>query len=156
MLDRNEIEILQVALAHEERARKFYERLASACGATPAGDLFTFLAAEERGHIEKLCAVHRVPPFEASWEEGRLPELADLERVAWEDGEEAAGAPGEAAVRKGLAIAARAEGAAASFYASAARTAESREARDLLAWLESEERIHLARVERYIEELRGR
>lgn len=155
MLDRNEIEILQVALAHEERARKFYDRLAGAHGATPAGDLFAFLAAEEEGHIAKISAVHGIPRFEAGWEEARLPGLIDIEGLAWEEAVEAAAAAGDAAIRKGLEIAARAEGAAISFYSRAGAVADGRETKALLSQLEAEERLHLGKIERYLKDLAG-
>jgi len=37
MQDLNEVEILQVALAHEERARAFYERMSARHGDSTAG-----------------------------------------------------------------------------------------------------------------------
>ena len=63
MLDLNEIEILQVALAHETQARIFYERLAHRQGDTPVGDLFAFLAEEEGGDIRKPSANAGIPVF---------------------------------------------------------------------------------------------
>src|SRR3989337_67160 len=112
MMDLNEIEILQVALAHETRARIFYERLARRQGNTPAGDLFAFLAEEEEGHIRKLSAKHGIPALEADWEEKYLPYLIDLDRLAWEEGVEAGGAEGAAAQRKGHSAPKKAEAAA--------------------------------------------
>jgi rubrerythrin len=108
MLDLNEVEILQVALAHEKQARTFYERLARHQGDTPGGDLFAFLAEEEQGHIRKLSARHGIPEFEADWEEKYLPYLIDLDRLAWEEGVDAGGAEGPDALRKGLSVAKKA------------------------------------------------
>src|SRR5574341_307120 len=102
MIDLNEIEILQVAVAHEERARRFYDRLAARHAGNPAGDLFGFLSGEEEGHIRKLSTRFAVPRFEAGWEQKYLPYLIDLERLAWEEGVEAEAAGGGEAVRKGL------------------------------------------------------
>gem|GEM_PF-230344 len=150
MLDRDAIGILQVALAHEERARAFYERMAAVHGTEPAGDLFAFLAREEQGHIDRLAALHGVPRFEASWEADRLPPLADMERVAWEQGAGEPREPGPDALRRGLELAAAAERAAISFYVHAGRAAEDREAQDLCAQLEAEERMHLARIEGFL------
>lgn len=155
MLDRNEIEILQVALGHEERARTFYERLAAGHRGTAAGELFAFLAAEEEGHIAKISAVHGIPRFEASWEIDRLPAPIDLDELAWAEGIAAGAAAGADAVRRGLEIAAKAEGAAVEFYARAGGTADGRETKALLSQLEAEERIHLAKIERYLKELEG-
>lgn len=154
MLDRNEVEVLQVALAAEERARTFYERQAARHGDTPAGDLFAFLAGEEAGHIRKLSAVYGIPAFEAGWETRHLPHLLDLERLAREEGLEG-GAPGPgAAVRKGLEIAGKAERHAVAFYAGAAGVVEDGAVRTLLLALGDEERTHLARIERYLDDLR--
>src|SRR4030066_158598 len=97
MLDLNEIEILQVALAHETQARIFYERLARRQGDTPVGDLFAFLAEEEEGHIRKLSAKHGIPAFEADWEEKYLPYLIDLDRLPRGGRGGAGGAAGAAA-----------------------------------------------------------
>jgi len=102
MLDRNEIEILEVALAHEERAKTFYEGLARRQGDTPAGDLFAFLAEEEDGHIRKLSAKYGISASVAAWGEKALPYMIDLDRLAWEEGVEAGGAEGPDALRKGL------------------------------------------------------
>src|SRR3972149_11214738 len=99
MLALNEIEILQVALAHETRAKIFYERLARRQGDTPVGDLFAFLAEEEEGHIRKLSAKHGIPAFEAGWEEKYLPYLIDLDRLAWGGGGGAGGGGGGGAPR---------------------------------------------------------
>lgn len=153
MMDLNEIEIMQVALAHETRARIFYERLARRQGNTPAGDLFAFLAEEEEGHIRKLSAKHGVPAFEADWEEKYLPYLIDLERLAWEEGVEAGGAEGPDAERKGLTVAKKAEVHAIAFYHLAAKTVEDVQTRDLLSDLESEERMHLAKIEAHLKDL---
>src|SRR3972149_9614570 len=81
MLDRNVIEILQVALAHEERAKTFYEGLARRQGDNPAGDLFAFLAEEEDGHIRKLSAKHGISASVAAWGEKVLPYMIDLDRL---------------------------------------------------------------------------
>jgi rubrerythrin len=157
MLDLNEVEILQVALASEERARAFYERQAARHGDTPAGDLFAFLAGEEAGHIRKLSAAYGIPAFEAGWEAKYLPYLLDLERLVREEGSEtaagAAPAPNEA-VRKGLEIAGKAERHAVSFYEEAAGVVEDLGTKDLLLRLKDEERIHLAKIEGYLNDLR--
>ncbi len=153
MLDLNEIEILQVALVHEERARTFYERLARRQGDTPAGDLFDFLAREEEGHIRKLSAAHGIPASEAEREEKYLPYLIDLERLAWEEGVEAGGDEGPDAVRKGLSVARKAESHAIAFYRQARDVVEDRNTKELLSGLESEERGHLARIDAYLKDL---
>jgi rubrerythrin len=157
MLDLNEVEILQVALASEERARAFYERQAARHGGTPAGDLFAFLAGEEAGHIRKLSAAYGIPAFEAGWEAKYLPYLLDLERLAREEEAEAgagtAPAPGEA-VRKGLEVAGKAERHAASFYEEAAGVVEDGGTKELLLRLRDEEKIHLLKVEGYLNDLR--
>jgi rubrerythrin len=147
MIDLNEIEILQVAVAHEERARAYYLRQASLHPRDPAGDLFDFLAAEEEGHIRKLSARHGVPKFEAGWEEKYLPYLIDLEKLAWEEGVEAEAARGAEAVRKGLLIAQKAEVHAIDFYHRAAIVVEDKNTKRLLSELEREERIHLVKIE---------
>jgi len=153
MLDLNEIEILQIALAHEERAKVFYERLARRHGDSPAGDLFAFLAKEEEGHIRKLSAKHRIPEYEARWEEKYLPYLIDLDRLAREEGGEIESAAGKEILRKGLLIAKKAESHAISFYSQARDVVEDRDTEELLSDLESEERIHLAKIEAYLEDL---
>src|SRR3970040_3198342 len=102
MLDRNVSEILQVALAHEERAKTFYEGLARRQGDNPAGDLFAFLAEEEDGHIRKLSAKHGISASVAARGEKVLPFLIDLDRLAREGGGEAGGAGGPAVLREGL------------------------------------------------------
>lgn len=153
MLDLNEIEILQVALAHEERARAFYERMAARHGDTPAAGLFSFLASEEEGHIRKLTAVHGIPEYEARWEEKYLPHLLDLDRLAEEEGEGGAAGTGEEAVRKGLSIAKKAETHAISFYNRAGSVVEDKKTAELLAGLEAEERLHLAKIEAYLNDL---
>lgn len=153
MLDLNEIEILQVALAHEKQARTFYERLARHQGDTPGGDLFAFLAEEEQGHIRKLSAKHGIPEFEADWEEKYLPYLIDLDRLAWEEGVDAGGTEGPDALRKGLSVAKKAESHAIAFYHMAAKVVEDRNTQDMLSELEAEERIHLAKIEAHLESL---
>jgi len=153
MIDLNEIEILQVAIIHEERARKFYERLASRHSKYPAGDLYAFLAGEEEGHLKKLSAKYGVPRFEAGWEEKYLPSLIDLDKLAWEDGVEAEATAGFEAVRKGLLIARKAESHAIDFYNRAAGVVEDRNTKELFAELEGEEKIHLAKIEGYLKEL---
>lgn len=153
MLDLNEIEILQIALAHEKQAKTFYERLARRQGDTPAGELFDFLGREEEGHIRKLSAVHGIPAFEAEWEEKYLPYMIDLDRLAWEEGVEAGGAEGPDAVRKGLSVAKKAESHAIAFYRKAAEVVEDRNTQRLLSELEAEERIHLAKIEAYLKGL---
>lgn len=147
MIDLNEIEILQVAMAHEERARKFYDNLARKHGGTLAGDLFESLAGEEERHIRKLGAKYGIPVFEAGWDEKYIPYLIDLDRLAWEEGVEAAAAAGAAAARQGLAIARKAEEHAIEFYAAAAGIVEDKKTKALLRELEGEEKIHLARIE---------
>ncbi len=152
MLDLNEIEILQVAIAHEERARTFYARLAKRHADTRAGALFGFLAAEEDGHIRKLSAKYGIPAFEAGWETKFLPYLIDLEKLAWEEGVEAEYGTADEAAAKGMLIARKAEEHAISFYARAAAVVEDRNTRGLLAELEAEERVHLARIDGYMKE----
>lgn len=148
MLDLNEIEILQVALAHEERARAYYERQAGLHRRTPAGALFDFLAGEEEGHIRKLSARFGVPGVEAKWEHKYLPYLIDLERVARE--QEAEGnAVGDDPVLRGLLVAKAAEEHAVEFYGKAAEAVEDGNTKDLLSELREEERIHLARIEEF-------
>ncbi len=154
MLDLNEIEILQVALAHEDRARTFYDRLARRHGDDPAGALFALLAAEEEGHIRKLSSRYRIPAFEAGWEAKYLPYLIDLDRLAREEGIDAEGASGADAGRKGLAIARKAENHAIEFYAKAAGVVEDRNTKGLLAELQAEERVHLGRIESLLKDLR--
>ena len=149
MLDLNEIEILQVALAHEERARAYYDRQAGLHSRTPAGSLFAFLAAEEEGHIRKLSARFGIPASEAKWEHKYLPYLIDLERLARDREAEDAGAGGGDAVRRSLSVAKAAEEHAVEFYGKAAETVEDRDTKDLLAALQEEERIHLARIEEF-------
>lgn len=153
MLDLNEIEILQVALAHEKQARTFYERLAARQGDTAAGDLFSFLADEEDRHIRKLSATHGIPAFEAEWQEKYLPYLIDLDRLAWEEGVDAGGSEGVDAHRKGLEVARKAEAHAIAFYGQAARVVEDGNVRRLLSDLESEERMHLAKIEAFLKDL---
>src|SRR4030042_904056 len=81
MRDRNTTEILGVPLAHETRARIFYERLARRQGDTPVGDLFAFLAEEEEGHIRKLSAKHGIPTVEDVNTRGLLSDLESEERI---------------------------------------------------------------------------
>ncbi len=154
MLDLNEIEILQVALAHESRAKSFYERLARRHADDAAGELFAFLAGEEDGHIRKLSSRYRIPAFEAGWEAKYLPYLVDLDRLAREEGVDAEGAPGTEAARKGLAVARKAESHAIEFYGKAAGVVEDRNTKALLAELEAEERIHLGRIEKLLADAR--
>ena len=154
MLDLNEIEILQVALAHEGRAKRFYERLARRHGDAPAGGLFSSLAAEEDGHIRKLSSRYGIPAFEADWEAKYLPYLIDLDRLAREEGIDAEGASGADAARKGLAIARKAESHAIEFYGAAAGVVEDKNTRGLLAELQAEERVHLGRIESLLKDLR--
>ena len=149
MLDLNEIEILQVALAHEERARAYYDRQAERHVHTPAGALFDFLAGEEEGHIRKLSARFGIPKVEAKWEHKYLPYLLDLERLA-RDREAAEGETGgDDAVRRSLSVAKAAEEHAVEFYGKAAEAVEDRNTKDLLSALREEERIHLARIEEF-------
>jgi rubrerythrin len=148
LLDLNEVEI-----AHEERARSYYERLARRQGDGPAGDLFGYLALEEEGHIRRLSAVHGIPAFEAEWERKYLPYLIDLDRLAWEEGVEAEGAEGTDALRKGLLIARKAESHAIAFYGKACEVVEDQRTVGLLRTLESEERVHLAKIETYLRDL---
>lgn len=152
MIDLNEIEILQIALVHEERARSFYEGMASQNAARPAGELFAFLAGEEEGHIRKLCARYDMPRFEASWEEKHLPYLLDMDSLVREEGVEILSAPGPESVRKGLNIARIAEEHAIEFYSNAQGVVQDRNTKKLLSELESEERIHLARIGKYLKE----
>ncbi len=154
MLDLNEIEILQVALAHEERAKAFYDRLARSHGGAAAGELFAFLAEEEEGHIRKLSSRYRIPAFEAGWEAKYLPYLIDLDRLAREDGVDAEVASGADAARKGLAIARKAESHAIEFYGQAAGVVEDGNTKELFAELQAEERVHLGRIERLLADAR--
>ncbi len=153
MLDLNEIEILQVALAHEERARVFYIRMAERHGGSAAGDLFVFLSREEEGHIRRLTSRYGVPEFEKKWEEKFLPYLIDLDRLAWEEGLGTQYTPGPEAVRRGLGIARKAEFHAIAFYAESGKTVDDRKTKTLLAELEEEERNHLAKIEGYLGDL---
>ncbi|GAB4368526.1 MAG: hypothetical protein Kow00128_13940 [Deltaproteobacteria bacterium] len=148
MFDRNEIEILQVALAHEERARAWYDREAEARKRTPAGALFDFLAAEEAGHIRKLSARFEIPETEATWDHRFLPSLIDLEKIARE-AEETESDP----LRRALSVAQAAEERAVEFYGTAAETVSDRNTRELLLALREEERIHLARIEEFREKI---
>jgi len=154
MLDLNEIEILQVALAHEDRAQKFYARLADRHGDTPAGDLFAFLAKEEEGHIRKLSARYGIPSYEAGWKEKYLPYIIDLDRLAWEEGVEAGGAEAPEAIRKGLSIARKAETHAIEFYGRARAVVDDKGTAALLSELEGEERVHLVKIEEHLAGLR--
>jgi len=149
MLDLNEIEILQVALAHEERARAYYDRQAERHVRTPVGALFDFLAAEEEGHIRKLSARFGIPKVESQWEHKYLPYLIDLERLARDREAEAGGSGGDDAIRRSLSVAQAAEEHAVEFYGKAASVVEDGNTRDLLSALQEEERIHLARIEEF-------
>ena len=153
MIDLNEIEILHVAIAHEERARRFYERLARQHDGTLAGDLFGSLAAEEEGHIRRITSRYGIEEFEKKWEEKFLPYLIDLDRLAWEEGLGTQYTPGPEAVRRGLGIARKAESHAISFYARSREAVEDRKTKTLLAELEEEERKHLAKIEGYLADL---
>jgi Uncharacterized conserved protein len=153
MLDLNEIEILQVALAHEERARAFYVRMADRHGDSAAGDLFAFLSREEEGHIRRLTSRYGIPEFEKKWEEKFLPYLIDLDRLAWEEGLGAQYTTGPEAVRRGLGIARKAESHAITFYAQSGEIVEDKKTKTLLAELEEEERNHLAKIEGYLADL---
>ena len=153
MLDLNEVEIMRVALAHEERARVFYERMAARHAGSTAGDLFGFLSREEEGHIRKLSERHGVPAFEGKWEEKHLPFLLDIDRLAWEEGLELQYASGPESVRRALGIARKAETHAIAFYAKAVSTAGDPRTKELLAGLEGEERTHLAKIEGYLADM---
>lgn len=153
MLDLNEIEILQVALAHEERARAFYARMADRHGDSTAGDIFAFLAREEEGHIRRLTSRYGIPEFEKKWEEKFLPYLVDLDRLALEEGLSAQYTTGPEAVRRALGIARKAESHAIAFYARSGETVEERKTKTLLAELEVEERNHLAKIEGYLADM---
>jgi len=153
MLDLNEIEILQVALAHEERARAFYARMADRHGDSTVGDLYAFLSQEEEVHIRRLTSRYGIPEFEKKWEEKFLPYLIDLDKLAWEDGLGAQYTTGPEAVRRSLGIARKAEAHAIAFYARSRETVEEQKTKDLLAELEGEERNHLAKIEGYLADL---
>jgi rubrerythrin len=153
MLDLNEIEILQVALAHEERARVFYARMAERHSDSAARDLFTFLSREEEGHIRRLTSRYGIPEFEKKWEEKFLPYLIDLDRLAWEEGVGTQYTTGPEAVRGGLGIARKAELHAIDFYARSGIIVEDKKTKVLLAELEEEERNHLAKIEGYLADL---
>jgi rubrerythrin len=153
MLDLNEIEILQVALAHEERARAFYVRMADRHRDSTAGDLFSFLSREEEAHIRRLTGRHGIPEFEKKWEEKFLPYLIDLDRLAWEEGLGTQYTTGPEAVRRGLGIARKAESHAIAFYSHAGKIVEDKSTKALLAELEEEERNHLAKIEGYLGDL---
>ena len=153
MLDLNEIEILQVALAHEERARAFYLPMAERHGGSAAEDLFVFLSREEEGHIRRLTSRYGIPEFEKKWEEKFLPYLIDLDRLAWEEGLATEYTTGPEAVRRGLGIARKAESHAISFYALSRETIEDKKTKALLSELEAEERNHLAKIEGYLADL---
>jgi rubrerythrin len=153
MLDLNEIEILQVALAHEERARAFYVRMAERHGGSTAGDLFLFLSREEEGHIRRLTSRYGIPEFEKKWEEKFLPYLIDLDRLAREEGVATKNTTGPEAVRGGLGIARKAESHAIAFYAESVKIVEDKKTKTLLAELEEAERNHLAKIEGYLADL---
>ena len=153
MMDLNEVEILQVALAHEERARAFYDRMAAQHAGSTAGELFGFLSREEVRHVRKLTERHGLPAFEAKWQEKFLPYLLDLDRLAFEEGVGARYASGPDAVRLGLGIAKKAETHAIAFYARAAKTVSDPRTKLLLSELEGEERNHLAKVEGYLADM---
>ncbi|MFA6149300.1 MAG: ferritin family protein [bacterium] len=153
MLDLNEIEILQVALAHEERARVFYVRMAEHHGGSVAGDLFLFLSREEEGHIRRLTSRYGIPEFEKKWEEKFLPHLIDLERLAREEGIDTRYTAGPGAVRRGLEIARKAESHAIAFYTQSMEVVEDKKTKALLAELEEEERNHLAKIEGFLADL---
>jgi len=153
MQDLNEVEILQVALAHEERARAFYERMSARHGDSTAGDLFEWLSREEVAHIRKLTERHGIPEFEKKWQEKYVPYLIDLDRLAWEEGVETQYMTGQEAVRRGLAIAKKAESHAVAFYARAGKSTDDKRTKALLAELEDEERNHLAKIEGYLADL---
>ncbi len=151
MIDFKEPEILRLAAAHEERARRFYERMASRHAGSPAGDLFAWLVREEEGHVRRLSAKYGLPPHEATWDEKSLPYLIDIDRIAGEEGAEGpAGAPGTEGVRRGLGVARKAELHAAAFYAEAAGVVDDRTMKELLRDLEGEERVHLEKIESLI------
>ena len=153
MIDLNEIEILRVALAHEERARAFYLRMAERHGGSAAGDLFVFLSREEEGHIRRLTSRYGIPEFEKTWEEKSHPHLIDLDRLAWEEGLATQYTTGPEAVRRALGIARKAESHAIIFYAQSQETVDEKKTKALLAELEEEERNHLARIEGYLADL---
>jgi hypothetical protein len=117
------------------------------------GDLFAFLAEEEDGHIRKLSAKHGISASVAAWGEKVLPYMIDLDRLAWEEGIEAGGAEGPDALRKGLLVAKKAEAHAIAFYHQAGKVVEDRDTGKLLSQLESEERIHLAKIEAFLKDL---
>ncbi len=133
MLDLNEIEILRVALAHEERARAFYLRMAERHGGSTAGDLFVFLSREEEGHIRRLTSRYGIEEFEKKWEEKFLPYLIDLDRLAWEEGLASQYTTGPEAARRGLGIARKAESHAITFYAQSREVVEDGKTKALLA-----------------------
>jgi len=60
---------------------------------------------------------------------------------------------GPEAVRRGLAIARKAESHAIAFYAEAGKVVEDPSTKTLLAELEEEERNHLAKIEGYLADL---
>jgi len=153
MLDLNEIEILQVALAHEERARAFYVRMANRHGDSTVGDLFDFLSREEEGHIRRLTSRYGIQEFEKKWEEKFLPYLIDLDRLAGEEVLGTQSTTGPEAVRRSLGIARKAESHAIAFYAGAGKTVEDKKTKTLLAELEEEERNHLAKIDGYLADL---
>ncbi len=150
MIDLKEPEILQLAAAHEERARRFYERMASRHGGTPAGDLFAWLVREEEGHVRRLSVKYGLPAYEATWDEKHLPFLIDIDRSAGEEGAEGPEASGADAVRGGLSVARRAETHAIAFYAQAAGVVDDPALKGLLRDLEGEERVHLEKIESLI------
>lgn len=153
MIDLNEIEILRVALAHEERARAFYLRMAERHGGSVAGDLFVFLSREEEGHIRRLTSRYGIAEYEKKWEEEYLPYLIDLDRLASEEGLATRQATGPEAVRAALGIARKAESHAITFYSRAGEVVEDGKTKALLAELEEEERNHLAKIEGYLADL---
>jgi rubrerythrin len=153
MIDLTEIEILRVALAHEERARAFYARMADRHGDSTAGDIFAFLSREEEGHIHRITSRYGITEFEKTWEEKFLPYLIDLDRLAWKEGLEAQYMTGPEAVRRSLGIARKAESHAIAFYSQSVEAVEDKKTKALLAELEEEERNHLVKIEGYLADL---
>lgn len=153
MLDLNEIEILQVALAHEEKSRGFYVMMADWHGDNTSGELFAFLSREEEGHIRRLTLRYGIPEFERKWEAKFLPYLIDLDRLASEEGVGTTHTAGPEAVRRCLGIARKAESHAIAYYAGSVKTVEDKKTKALLAELEEEERNHLAKIEGYLADL---
>jgi len=135
--------ILALAIAMEKRNAAAYAALAGEIGAScpPASTLLRELADEELEHMDALEAMWRVhfgdaaPPEVGDVDSELIPELLELD------------APPEAVGEEEVLEAVRqAEGAAAEFYAEAARVVRSDDIRQLCSKLAAIESGHFARA----------